>query len=78
MLRVRMLGLLLAGVLLAPVGYAEGQAACAKCHDADEFAAMTAADIAANMRDTSISSHKKLAELTDEQVQAIAAELAGS
>ena len=52
--------------------------ACMKCHEAAEFTGMSVADIAAAVRDTSIPPHKKITDLSDEQLEAIAAELAGS
>ena len=52
--------------------------ACSKCHEAAEFTGMSAADIAAAARDTSIPPHKKITDLSDEQLEAIAAEFAGS
>ena len=52
--------------------------ACAKCHEAAEFTGMSAADIAAAARDTSIPPHKKITDVSDEKLEAIAAELAGA
>lgn len=52
--------------------------ACTKCHEAAEFTGMSAGDIAAAARDTSIPPHKKITDLSDEQLEAIAAELAGA
>jgi hypothetical protein len=52
--------------------------ACTKCHEAAEFTGMSADDIAAAARDISIPPHKKITDLSDEQLEAIAAELAGS
>ena len=49
--------------------------ACTKCHEAAEFTGMSVADIAAAVRDASISKHKKVTDLSDEQLEAIAAEL---
>ena len=51
---------------------------CMTCHEAAEFTGMSAGDIAAAARDTSIPPHKKITDLSDEQLEAIAAELAGS
>jgi hypothetical protein len=70
--------LILAGFFAASAAFADSSSACAKCHDADEFSGMNTADIEAGLRDTSIPPHKNFADLTDEQVQAIAAELSGS
>jgi nitrate reductase cytochrome c-type subunit len=50
---------------------------CVKCHEPDEFEGMSAADISATIRDISIVEHKKLTDLSDEQVEMLAAELAG-
>ena len=52
--------------------------ACTKCHEAAEFTGMSAADIVAAARDTSIPPHKKITDVSDEQFEAIAAELDGS
>ena len=52
--------------------------ACTKCHEAAEFTGMSAGDIAAAARDTSIPPHKKITDLSDEQLEAIAAEFAGA
>ena len=52
--------------------------ACTKCHEASEFTGMSTGDIAAAARDTSIPPHKKITDLSDEQLGAIAAEFAGS
>ena len=71
-------GFVLAGFVSAPaVAIADGHSACAKCHDADEFQGMSADSIAAAVADASIPMHKML-DLSDEQVQEIAAKLAGS
>jgi hypothetical protein len=70
------IGLALA-ILIPAAVLAGGHSSCAKCHDADEFQAMTADEISAALQDGSISQHKNM-KLTDEQAQAIAAELAGS
>ena len=52
--------------------------ACTKCHEAAEFTGMSAADIVAAARDTSIPPHKKITDVSDEKLEAIAAELAGA
>jgi len=77
MSRMYLSGFFLAGMLFVTVAQADGHSACAKCHDADEFSGVSAAELEAGLRDTSIPPHKKFTELSDEQVQAIAAELAG-
>ena len=69
---------LVAGLFTTAAALADGHTACAKCHDADEFASMSAASIEADLRDTGIPPHKQFAELSDAQVQAIAAELSGA
>jgi len=64
--------------LASSAAIADDKETCMECHDADEFSDYDAAEIADAVRDTSIAKHKdKLAGLTDEQVQAIAAEMAG-
>jgi hypothetical protein len=66
------MGLLLAtSVVLADTG------ACSACHEDTEFEGMSADDIAAAARDTSIPPHKKIVDLSDEQLEIVAAELAG-
>lgn len=64
-------------MLLSTPAFASGHSQCMKCHEDDEFTGMSVDAIVADARDSSISTHKKLAELTDEQLQAIATELAG-
>ena len=69
--------LLVSGVMFfAAQALADGHGACAKCHDADEFAGMDAADIVAAAKDASIPPHKKLT-VSDDELAAIAAKLAG-
>lgn len=69
---------LVAGLFTTAAALADGHIACAKCHEAEEFAGMSAASIEADLRDTGIPPHKRFAELSDAQVQAIAAELSGA
>lgn len=48
------------------------------CHEADEFADYDAAEIADAIMDKTISPHRdSLSELSADQVEAVAAELAG-
>ena len=52
--------------------------ACITCHAADEFADFSSTEIADALKDTSIAPHRDaLAGLSDEQIRAIAEELAG-
>ena len=69
---------LVASLFTTAEALADGHSACAKCHEAEEFAGMNAASIEADLRDTGIPPHKQFAELSDAQVQAIATELSGA
>jgi hypothetical protein len=76
MLRMHTCGLLLAGLLVGSAAVADGHSTCSKCHDADEFVGMSATDIEVSLRDSGIPPHKKFADLSDEQIQAIATNMA--
>ncbi len=53
--------------------------ACITCHAADEFKDFSSTEIADALKDASIPPHREaLAGLSDEQIRAIAEELAGS
>ena len=73
---------LIAGCLTAlafsPVSYSADASACMNCHDGGEFSGMSAADILADVRDPGIPPHKRFADVSDEDLQAIAEELTGS
>ena len=69
--------LFLAGFFVTAAALANGHTACAKCHEADEYVGMSAADIAEAVRDPGVPPHKQFAELSDEHLQAIAVELSG-
>jgi len=77
-LRMHTCGLLLAGLLAGSAVVADGHSTCSKCHDADEFFSMSATNIEVSLRDSGISAHKKFADLSDEQIQAIATTMAGT
>lgn len=71
--------LLLAAMLaVTPSAFSADSSSCVACHDVGEFSAMSASDISAAARDQSIPAHKSLNALSDAELTAIAAELAGS
>lgn len=59
------------------VSFGADTSTCMKCHDSDEFSGMSAADIIADARDPGIPPHKRFADVSDADLQAIAEELAG-
>ena len=65
--------------LVASAASAATKDACITCHAADEFKDFSSAEIADALKDASIPPHRDaVSGLTDEQIQAIAAELADS
>jgi hypothetical protein len=62
-------------VMITSPAFASDEKSCMKCHDADEFSGMPTTDIVAAVKDPSIQPHKKLSNISDEQLQAIAAAL---
>ncbi len=70
------LTLALAILTSAPVAFSADTAGCLACHSEDQLASMSADEIAAAVKDTSIPPHKSFSELSDEDLQAIAKELA--
>jgi hypothetical protein len=77
MRRLRLTAICTALLSISSLACAADKATCMKCHDNDEFSGMTAADILADIRDPAISRHKRFADVSDEDLQAIASELAG-
>lgn len=69
--------LLAAAAFGGPTAWAASADLCMGCHMADEFEGMTAAEVLDAAGDPSIAPHKKLADLSAEDLQAIAAELTG-
>lgn len=63
---------------VSQVALSADTSACMNCHDDDEFAGMSTADIVAGATDATIPPHKRFADLSQEELQAIATELAGS
>ena len=68
----------LAVLTFSPAGFGADTSACMDCHDDDEFTGISAADIVAAARDTGIPPHKRFTDVSDDDLQAIAAELAGN
>ena len=66
---------LLAG---SPAAVAADATACMNCHDADEFSGASADEIIAGATDPGIPPHKRFADVSAEELQAIAEELSGS
>ena len=67
---------LLVGIFFMNGVFADGHDACLKCHEGAEFAGLSAAEVGEDLRDPGIPPHKKFADLSDEQIQALIAELA--
>ena len=65
-------------LVTAPIAIAADTSTCMNCHDDGEFAGMSTADIIADARDPGIPPHKQFSNMSDEDLQAIAAKLAGS
>jgi hypothetical protein len=76
--RLLSLAILTATTSLGSTAFAADSSACIGCHDDGEFSGMSAANIAAAVKDTSIPPHKRFAELSDADLQAIAKEFADS
>jgi hypothetical protein len=62
---------------ISPLAFSADASACMNCHDAGEFSGMSTADIVADLKDPGIPPHQRFATVSDEELQAIAAELAG-
>lgn len=69
---------LIALLAFSPVSFSADTSACMGCHAADEFAGLSATDIVADLQDPGIPPHKRFADLSADELQAIADELAGS
>lgn len=69
---------LVAVPLAVPLAIAADKSACMGCHADDEFAELSAGDISAAVRDAGIPPHKRFADISDADLTAIAAALAGS
>ena len=78
MRKLRLTAICAALLSISSLACAADTATCMKCHDNDEFSGMNAADIVADIRDPAISLHKRFADVSDEDLQAIARDLAGS
>ena len=65
------------GLLLGASAVLADTAACSSCHEDTEFKGMSTDDIVAAARDSSIRPHRKLVDLSAEQLEVVAAELAG-
>ena len=74
---MRKTSLLIALLAFSPVSFGADSSACMECHAADEFAGLSAADILADLQDPGIPPHKRFADLSADELQAIADELAG-
>jgi hypothetical protein len=75
---MRKISFLIALLALSPVSFGADASACMGCHAADEFAGLSSADIVADLTDAGIPPHKRFADLSQEEIEAIAAELTGS
>ena len=62
----------------AASSFAADSSVCEECHDDGEFSGLSAADIVEDLQDPGIPPHSRFAELSEEDLQAIAAELAGN
>jgi hypothetical protein len=78
MMKLRLLVITAPLLALSPVAFSADASACMNCHDDGEFAGMSTADIIADTRDPGIPPHKRFSNMSDEDLQAIAAKLAGS
>ncbi|MGI9291181.1 MAG: hypothetical protein ACR2QG_07885 [Gammaproteobacteria bacterium] len=77
MKNIHLLTCLFTTLLLSPISYGSDASACMNCHDDGEFSGLSAADILADLRDPGIPPHKRFDDYSDEELQAIAAELTG-
>jgi hypothetical protein len=77
-MRFETLAILTALTSFGSTAFAADSSACMDCHDDGEFSGMSAANIVAAVKDTSIPPHKRFAELSDADLQAIVEEFAGS
>lgn len=64
-------------LLSSPLAIGGDATACMNCHDSGEFSGMSAADIIAAATDPGIPPHRRFADVSQEDLEAIAAELAG-
>ena len=74
---IQILSLIFTWLLFSAPAFAADASTCMGCHDSDEFAGMSAADIVADAKDPGIPPHQRFADLSDADLQAIAEELAG-
>jgi hypothetical protein len=77
MRRLRLTAICTALLSISPLVCGADTSACMNCHDDDEFSGMSTSDIIADIRDPAIPRHKRFADVSDEDLQAIASELAG-
>jgi Spy/CpxP family protein refolding chaperone len=77
MRRLRLTAICTALLSISSLACAADTATCMNCHDDDEFSGMNAADILADLQDPGIRQHQRFADISDEELKAIAAELAG-
>jgi hypothetical protein len=75
---MKVISLLVTLLAFSSICFGADASGCMNCHDADEFAEMSSADIVADIKDPGIPPHKRFADMSNEELQAIAAELAGS
>jgi len=78
MLKILKIFLIIICFLTASLAIAADTSACMACHKADDFAQMSASDISAAVRDPGVPPHKHFADISQAELAAIAAELAGS
>jgi hypothetical protein len=77
MRKLRLTAICTALLSISPLACGADASACMNCHDDDEFSGMTTADIIADIRDPAIPPHKRFSDVSDEDLQAIARDLAG-
>ena len=75
---MKAVSLFIALLAFSHVSFSADTEACMNCHDADEFKGMSSADIVADLKDPGIPPHNRFADLSQEELQAIASELAGT
>lgn len=72
----RTLIVLAAGLLGATAANAGGADACLNCHEPDELAGLSVEQVTAALTNPDIKMHKRLKDLSAEEIQAIADALA--
>jgi hypothetical protein len=77
MIKFRLVAIGITLLTFSPASFSADASACMNCHDDDEFSGMSTADIIADARDPGIPPHKRFSDVSDEDLQAIATELAG-